>query len=301
MSLSLIWPAGLAFGEILASDDMERLDASQAKAVDGVGGGTYAPSSKIVINGAGLQTNSLTVTGTLSLLGNTTIGNASIDALSVLATSTFSSPVTLNDQLVVNADQQLYGGLFIHSVGALVASCDVTLGDNDTRTITVNGTATFNAPITANDTVELWSDFTVHSAGTSLLKGNVTLGDDTSKTLSIGAALNTLLNLTDAGRVPLSWGGLTPATGHTFHAGDGQIFNATPSNSGPITYSLSASGAVPGDVMIFYTGFSWPGATVTIQNTSGQEQRLLTHNQPNQVVIYVFDGSLWRFALGINV
>jgi hypothetical protein len=295
--LSLTRPGGWAFGEILTSAQVEALDASQAKAIDGTGGGTYTPSVKIIINGQGLQVNTLTVTGTLSLLGNTTVGNASTDAFSVLATSTFSAPVTLNDALVANEVADFYNGVIVHSGGELLASGDAVFGDGPSRAFTVNGTGTFNAPINANDTVDFQADATFHTSSFVLIGGSAQLGNDSSKTLTIGAALANALSFTGEGRVPGTWGGQLPGSNFTVSAYDGQLFqtyNGTLSSA--ITYTLSASGAKAGDVMVFFTGGSvpnYPSQNITLKSNIGGQNVTFLHGQPLQFAWYAFDGSGW--------
>jgi hypothetical protein len=192
MTTGLTRPGGWAFGELLTSAQVEALDASQARGVDGTGGGTYTPSVKIIINGQGLQVNSLTVTGTLSLLGNTTIGNAPSDALSVLATSTFSAPVTLNDALTANDTVDFFADATVHTSALFTVGGSSSIGNDSSKNLTVGATSTFNAPITANDNVEVWGDLTCHSATTTNLAGDVTIGLNSTKSLVVesGADFN---------------------------------------------------------------------------------------------------------------
>lgn len=55
MTFSRVKPSGWATGERLTSTQMNNLDIDHARAVDGNAGGSYTPSSAIVIGGSGLQ------------------------------------------------------------------------------------------------------------------------------------------------------------------------------------------------------------------------------------------------------
>lgn len=280
---------------------MEALDASQAQAVDGVGGGTYTPSAKIIINGQGLQANNLTVTGLLSLTGNTTVGNSSSDLLTVVATPTFSAATTFTNTVTFNgATLEIFSDIFVHSGHLLQVNSGASFGTTASDAFTVNGTATFNAPLTCNASADFQDDATFHTSSFVLVGGSAQLGNDSSKRLSIHATLDTLVNLIGEGRVPQSWGGSTPASGHTFSAADGQIFWVNPFNTGPIVYQLSATGAVPGDIMIFFTGRVWPADTVTIKSNGSGQDAVFIHNQPNQLAIFTFNGSSWLQAFVAN-
>src|SRR3954462_6718911 len=144
--LSLTKLGGWAFGELLTSAQMEALDASQAQAIDGVGGGTYTPSVKIIINGQGLQVNNLTVTGLLTLTGNTTVGNSSGDLLTVIATPTFSAATTFTNTVTFSAATlEIFDDIFVHTGHLLQVNSGASFGTTSADAFTVNGTATFNA------------------------------------------------------------------------------------------------------------------------------------------------------------
>jgi hypothetical protein len=63
-------PGGWAFGEVLASSEMNDFNTDHPNAVDGAAGGTYAPSSAITVGGSGLTTTgTLTATGAVAFSG----------------------------------------------------------------------------------------------------------------------------------------------------------------------------------------------------------------------------------------
>jgi len=102
----------------------------------------------------------------ISVTGNTTLGNANSDALTVNATSTFNAPITgasatFNNNLTVNDN--------------------TTLGNAPADALTVNATSTFNAPITGTSAT-FNNNLTVN--------GNTTLGDATTDVITIKGKLN---------------------------------------------------------------------------------------------------------------
>lgn len=190
MTISLVKPAGWAFGEILTSAQVEQLDANAASAVDGVGGGTYAPSGIIIIGGAGLRvTSTFQVTGTFSLTGDAVIGNSDTDTLSVVATPTFEALTTFNAGIVVAAD-----GAEIHgssSFGSnLTVAGDFTAGNSSSDAFQCNATATFERPTLFKLGLTVDADgIAVHGSSTFFsgltVAGSTTLGNSTDDTLAV--------------------------------------------------------------------------------------------------------------------
>ena len=292
MTLSLIKPSGWAFGEILTSDQMEALDASQARAIDGTGGGTYAPSAAIVINGAGLQVNNLTVTGALTLNGNTTIGNSSLDALTVVATSTFAAAVTLNDALTANDTADFFGNVNVHTGASFRVRSNSRFGDTAADTFDVYATATFNGPVTFADPVEVGGPFQTNN--------DATLGSSSNDELSINASLVTPLAFAALGRVPFRAYGTLPNSSVTLYASDGQVFRINMNTTGIRTYTLSPDGASDGDWMLFWEGASNEsipafGTNIT-SNIPSQSLTGASHfnNSSNsQWALYIFHEGGW--------
>lgn len=248
--LSLIWPAGLAFGEILTSNDMEALDASQARAIDGVGGGTYAPSATIVINGAGLQVATLLI-GDLTVNGSTQLGNTSGDTLSVTATSTFSSPVTFDDDVAVNGAIVFTGDL---TAGSVTINSDATIGNSASDALTVGATTEFNAPVTLADSL---------LAGDAQFNGDVQIGNTSGDSLAIVSRLSTALGFTGSGRIPWRlYTGLSSSVDSTITVATGNLIRVPHNQTALRTYTVSNSGAQDGDFMIFYQGFQGSGSNM---------------------------------------
>jgi hypothetical protein len=117
--------------------------------------GTFATEGDTVVGSDVFDT--VTVNGVTTLNsaatfnGNVTVGNASTDALTVVATASFDNGVTLGssaaDALTVNAAAAFNGAATFQA--AVVANDAVTLGSNSADALTVNATTTFNAAATA--------------------------------------------------------------------------------------------------------------------------------------------------------
>ena len=118
-------------------------------------------------------TDNMEVDGFLQVDGNTTLGDASSDTLTVNATSTFTAPITSTDitadniKIGVDGSSQINttaGNLVLDAATNIVnvaATLDVdnnlivdgnsTLGNASSDTLTVNATSSFTAPITSTD------------------------------------------------------------------------------------------------------------------------------------------------------
>lgn len=139
--------------------------------------------------------DSLTVTGTLTAgaiayttletTGNTTLGDAGADAISVLGTATFTPLATFT------------GGAT--STGTLTANGNVVLGDTVADTVTVNGTPTFKEAVVCEKTLGVTGVTTLGTAaittlgvsgvttltGALVANGAVTLGDASGDAITV--------------------------------------------------------------------------------------------------------------------
>ena len=97
--------------------------------------------------------------------GNTTIGNASTDTLTLTATTTASAPVTLNSTATFNNTATFNG--------------NTTLGDASTDTLTINATTTQTGPITVNGQAIF--------NNVASFNNNVNIGDFSSDLLTVRA------------------------------------------------------------------------------------------------------------------
>ncbi len=259
MSFALVKPGGFAFGERLPSAAMNALDADHANAIDGVAGGTYTPSAPIIIGGSGLQI------GTLSVTGNSTIGNATGDTLTVEATATINGPWTFasgsapifNDGPTFNNTATFNAGVILGSAaadaitvnGTLTVNNDATIGSSSGDVLTINASTVFNGPISFED------DLVV--TGAVELQNDVTLGTNASDLIDVlgrfrlGRVMEFQNAGTGIGRVPFRAMTL-PDSDDTLSVGDGNIFRIPNNVTGNRTYTLSGTDAVDGDFMVIY-------------------------------------------------
>lgn len=157
-----MWTVG-----VLTPAELETFDAHQFAAVNGDTGGTWAPSSQIVIGGSGLQ-----VTGAFSAIGNTAFGSSEYSehtftgtarfvAASFSGSSTFSGLSTFNanvvlgdasaDTLTVNATSTFFSPATFSSAATFTGG--VVIGDSSSDTLTVWSTASFGSRVNANEVV----------------------------------------------------------------------------------------------------------------------------------------------------
>lgn len=108
-------------------------------------------------NGASTFNNSLVSESTFLSNGATTLGNAAADALTVNATSSFLSPVTVS--------------------GTFATESTTTLGNAAGDVITVNGTSTFVAGATFSSTLDV--------DGAATFDSNVTLGNAAGDAITV--------------------------------------------------------------------------------------------------------------------
>lgn len=176
----------------LHASEMAAFDAAQFASISGDAGGTWAPSSVIIIGGAGLSAGPLAAlttfncggvaTFTASVIcqdtlrvdnaatfnGNVTLGNASGDTLTVNATSAFASPAVFSSTLGVVGNASFSGSLTVAVnagiSGALAVTGAVTLGG----LATLNGGAIFNGDTSFNGTFHQFHALTVFGAQVSM-------------------------------------------------------------------------------------------------------------------------------------
>lgn len=108
-----------------------------------------------------------------SITGNTTLGDAAGDTLTVNATSTYNAPVDMNSNLNVD--------------GAFSTTGNSTIGNAAGDTLTVNATSTYNAPVDMNSSLNV--------DGAATFKGGVTIEAGDNLTFD-GMAFNNAHKLT---------------------------------------------------------------------------------------------------------
>jgi hypothetical protein len=306
--------AGWAFGELLLSGEIEHIDTEVQKALDGVGGGTYAPVDQVIIGGAGLRiTTVLDITGTINITGNTTIGNSDADTLSVIATPEFEAPATFNDGIIITA-----GGAEVHgssSFGAnLTVSGDLSVAGeldvtsavtfHDDLTLATGGNFNCNGTASFDGDVDFTAGATFH-AGLTIPTGdtldcNGTLDVDGPADFSGPVTLRSLLNTSGSGRVRMRHSTTLGNTDETVDVTDGNIFRLPDDNSAFRTYTISDDEAGPGDFMIFYQN---DGTNLDNQvniNSNGGISSIFTTGAAGCYAFYVFNGSSWHKIFSFN-
>jgi hypothetical protein len=309
MSLTTAKIAGWAFGELLLSGEIEHIDTEVQKALDGVGGGTYAPSSQLIIGGAGLRiTTVLDITGAINITGNTTIGNSDADTLSVVATPTFEAPATFNDGIIITATGfDVTGNSRVRSDLRIDGDCDfdgavdvagaVVIHDNLNVTtgntffcnafLQVDGEMETNAELNIRGASHVWDTFTVHSGGSLDVNGPA----DFSGTVT----LKSLLSTSGAGRVPMRHSTTLGDGDETVDVTHGNVFELPNDNSATRTYTISNADAQRGDFAVFYVGSNTALANrIRIENADGS---LLLNANDGALYPFlwaVFNGASWR-------
>lgn len=89
---------------------------------------------------AGEWDDDLTVTGNLTVEGNTTLGDADTDTITVTGTATFAEPTTFQDEVI--ATDYNHATEFVATLPAMITPACVNVGmtAQDPRTITASGT-----------------------------------------------------------------------------------------------------------------------------------------------------------------
>lgn len=301
MGFSRVKPGSWAFGERLASGELNALDTDHANAIDGVAGGTYNPSNPIIIGGDGLQLNAALV-----INADLTVGSDSGDDLVIEATTvvngpwefaTGSAPV-FNDGPIFNNTATFNGGMILGATsgddievnGTLTVNNNATIGSSSGDTLTINSSTVFAGPITFNDNLAI--------TGTVELQNDVTIGTNNSDLLDIigRMRIRRKLEFQVDGRVPMRYMTL-PDSNSTIQVSDACIFRIPTGLTGARTYTLGTTDATDGDFMIFYKGATGTLANDAVINSpTANEDRTFASGSTAAFAIYFYDGSSWRLA-----
>lgn len=206
-------PGGIFnFGIPVTHGEFTLFDQYQFKNINGDDGGTWAPSSPILIGGAGLSVGTgFSVLGNAALLHNVTIGTTDSDTLTVNASALFGGQcefvgieasgasllhgaVTLGtsnaDSITINGSTLCHGFFGVALSGSFQVVCAAHLDGNvvigggvGSDTLTVNGTSQLNGAVTCTDTLSIAGDVAFIGAGT--LARRIGLGSTTSTTYSV--------------------------------------------------------------------------------------------------------------------
>lgn len=246
------------FEEKLSSAQMNHVESELIKAIDGYGGGTYAPSSLITIGGSGLKlTAGLLVTGSDALVsGNVVVGtNLTVSGLTTTQGVIVNGEAefTLGVITLPGGTSQFQDNVSFTSAAAITASGGITVNTNpiaiSSNGNTVSGTIEFSGVTTMGNMIR-----------------RVTIGSNSNSTYNVSTSdivkcnVATSLNVYTAGDVGASNGCLM-----IFYVPINTGVNNTVyiKDSGGITLALlkslgsSAPGLLPQYVELVRVGGAW--------------------------------------------
>jgi hypothetical protein len=205
--------------------------------------------NQVVLNAlttAGGGISYLNVNGDLEVLGDTTLGNASTDNLTVAATSVFQAPVTVNATITGNSSLIIATtGVFgtnLSAAGNLTVGGNTTLGNTGTDTVLAAGPVTLQNNLTVTQTTQL--------NGTTQVNGALTTTNQVAFTGSGSAVSVDTATLAVAGTTAVSTEVGTSLTVNSANVGfstssnvtfNGNVTLASNANSRTVTYSRNAT------------------------------------------------------------
>lgn len=292
MTLTKANVLGFGFNEKLTSDQVNHLQDELVKALDGAGGGTYAPTDPIIIGGDGLA-----VTTTFSAGSATVTGPLSVIGTSTLAVTEFTDTVTVDVALVIGT-----GGVIDVDSGAItLAAAGFQVGGGIPAEF--NGATTFNADATfaAGQDVLFNEGFVVATGKATDWGAAAVQISDTGILAAVGT------NVQLDGTVALS-GVLTPSgAGHvrsrpavalanadaTLGIADSDVF-IVPNISAARIYTLTSTGASNGD-RILINAIAATGFTATIVDDSAVTITAMQSTIGNiEVAEFMMVSGAWR-------
>lgn len=292
MTFARVKPANWGVGEKLTSAQVNAADAYWPDVIDGAGGGTWAPTDPIIIGGDGLavtgpfSANNATVTGTVSVIGTTTLNVLDVNDL-----ATFTVGVVIASGASINVDS---GSIILSGAGLAVGTGVPS---------TFGGTVDFNdAVVAADDFTVLGATSLAAATAASLVVGSAVTLDATTLSTASGVAttlggpvaLSNTMTVGTTGRIAFSGAGRIidrvynlPDADVTVSIADGTLF-IVPALGAPRTYTMSTTGATAGDRVRFS---AFANSTANVASVGAVNLR----NAPGvEVAIdYYFNGSAW--------
>lgn len=170
-------PLGWTLTSVVLPEEWEEFDDRQSKAIDGDGGGTYAPTSQLEIGGAGLK-----ITGPFRVESQA-VFTSDVDISSGLAVGgacLLNNDVDITNDLSISGDCTFNGASTFH--GTFTADGGMALALGTGKNLTISATGTGYAAI---DAPSYWSNtITLQDKGTIAWRYNA-LGD-ADTTVAIG-------------------------------------------------------------------------------------------------------------------
>ena len=277
ISLSTLLPA-----------EMESFDAQLYKAINGDGGGVWAPSAVIEIGGSGIK-----ITGACQV---TSLAQLQFGAAITGGNLTVSLNASVQGTLTVQGSAILQGGANITG-GNLTVSLDADVQGNLTAGVVgIGGAVEGGYALKVTGAAKVTGALDVLGLGTfatAQVTGAFQVGGAT--TLAGAVSLTQPLTPSGSGRVRVR-----PAIGAdantTYNAGDADVILIRPGDlSAPRTYTLGTTGAAAGDRIVF-TSRTNVAASISVPSNASENRIVQTGvSTDREWVEYTFfsDGKWW--------
>ena len=289
----------LADGVLNANAVAASAVALAGQMINGVTGGSYAPSSAITLTskgiilqglGANLVVNGLStisVTGVLSVstslmdvTGALVMSGATFTVGSGTATD-FNGPTRANDTM---------------TIAQLIVNGNSSIGNSASDLLNVEADSTFSGPVAFDGAVRTNSTLT---AAQLIVNGNSSIGNSSSDGIALvgTTTLHEPMQYTGNGRVPLRRMAL-PDASSTVSVSDGNCFDI-PLVTGSRVYTMSTDGAEAGDFMLFFSGrqFNLPNQVIINSFATGEDTLFPAASIGPLYSLYVFAASDWYCAI----
>jgi hypothetical protein len=209
----------------------------------------------------------LNCNGDATVFGNTTLGDADTDTLTVNATSAFAAPVAMGQTLIVTGQISAGNGCFVtgnlRTTNNLIVDNNTTLGTTAANTVSITGPANLQNNLTVagvtqlNGSTQINSDLTTTGAVALTGTGGVTLSTPLSTsgniTITVGGSADLAVN---SANVNFYSGSVTNWRGQlnlTQGSGTATVNYTRPTSTGgaPIQGNLNNFLVVPGTIITF--------------------------------------------------
>lgn len=290
-------PGAWISGVPMATGEAEAFDGNLAKAIDGDGGGTYAPSTQIIIGGSGFKvTGAFDVSGAAAFTGTVECKAG----LSVTTAGTFSC----------SRAGTFSNGLTVSTAGSFTCSRPATFSDG--LAIDTAGDFTCSRPFTLTNVMT--TDHLIHAdagvlafgvTSTGAVQFNTTLNVDGNATFNAYAYLNGRTFLAErlvlSGLGRLAYRTTTPANANVTLGVDtvDEIFLSESTGGGGYTVTISTTAALPGSRIRISRDYDAPTGNWTVSvpaYVSGSAFFLMGANASTECrsIELTFDGTNWR-------
>jgi len=286
-----IWNPGVVF-----HGELQALDQTLFKAINGDDGGTWAPLIPIIIGGAGL---------TSRFVGTSFMQNGSVLHFNSGSTLTMDG----GSQAFISADLTLNSGSTLTSFGTVTIASDALLEaaagstvrvSGNFETISAGGTSTFGADCFFNAFCDFEASVTFGAGGDVSFQGPTTFAGQAN----MGGGVVMSNNLAMSGTGTVLWRVVPGAKeDHTYSVSQVDEIVVDSSLGTAVTYSIDNTGASEGK-RIRISAFGLPANVnigVTIQKLSPSPTVLtalsgLTQGLVREWVELVFLGGTWRLS-----